>query len=132
MDSDRRATEKMETRTLANVALLKVEGRLDHVSAPAFEKELLPQADGCSGDDKKLVLDCSGLTFMSSAGLRVLMIAAKRCRKQNGKMVLAALQPTIKEIFRISRFDTVFDVFPSVREALQAISPAAAAAYEGD
>jgi hypothetical protein len=43
----------MEIRILANVALLKVEGRLDHVSAPGFEKELLPQADGCSGDEKR-------------------------------------------------------------------------------
>jgi anti-anti-sigma factor len=120
----------MEIRTLANVALVKVEGRLDHISSPAFESELLPQTEGCTGEEKKLVLDCSGLAYLSSAGLRVLMIAAKRCRKQSGTMVLAALQPTIQEIFRISRFDTVFEVFPSVRAALEAISPAAAAAYE--
>jgi anti-anti-sigma factor len=120
----------MEIRTLANVALVKVEGRLDHISSPAFESELLPQTEDCTGEEKKLVLDCSGLAYLSSAGLRVLMIAAKRCRKQSGTMVLAALQPTIQEIFRISRFDTVFEVFPSVRAALEAISPAAAAAYE--
>jgi anti-anti-sigma factor len=121
----------MEVQNLANVALVKVEGRIDHVSAPAFEGELLPHAEGCTGEEKKLLLDCSGLAYMSSAGLRVLMIAAKRCRKQNGQMVLAALQPTIQEIFRISRFDTVFEVFPSVRAALEAISPAAASAYSG-
>ena len=120
----------MEIKTLANVALVKVEGRIDHISTPVFESELLPQVEGCTGEEKKLLLDCSGLAYMSSAGLRVLMIAAKRCRQQNGKMVLAALQPTIQEIFRISRFDTVFEVFPSVRTALEAISPAAAAAYE--
>ena len=120
----------MEIRTLANVALVKVEGRLDHISSPAFESELLPQTERCTGEEKKLVLDCSGLAYLSSAGLRVLMIAAKRCRKQSGTMVLAALQPTIQEIFRISRFDTVFEVFPSVRAALEAISAAAAAAYE--
>ncbi|HEY7559829.1 MAG TPA: STAS domain-containing protein [Candidatus Binatia bacterium] len=120
----------MEIEALANVALVKVEGRIDHVSAPVFESQLLPQVEGCTGEKKKLLLDCSGLAYVSSAGLRVLMIAAKRCRRQNGKIVLAALQPTIQEIFRISRFDTVFEVFPSVREALAAISPAAAAAYE--
>jgi anti-anti-sigma factor len=120
----------MEIQSLANVALVKVEGRIDHISTPVFESELLPQVEGCTGEVKKLLLDCSGLVYMSSAGLRVLMIAAKRCRQQNGKMVLAALQPTIQEIFRISRFDTVFEVFPSVRAALEAISPAAAAAYE--
>jgi anti-anti-sigma factor len=87
---------------------------------------------GCTGEEKKLLLDCSELTFVSSAGLRVLMIAAKRCRQQQGKIVVAGLQPTILEIFRISRFDTVFEVFPSVPAALAAISPAAAAAYERD
>jgi anti-anti-sigma factor len=120
----------METRTFANVALLKVQGRIDHISAPAFESELLPEVAGCSGEEKKLLLDCSALTYLSSAGLRVLMIAAKRCRQQNGKIVLAALQPTIQEIFRISRFDAVFEVFSTVPEALVAISPAAAAAYD--
>jgi len=120
----------MEIQSLANVALVKVEGRIDHISTPLFESELLPQVEGCTSEEKKLLLDLSGLAYMSSAGLRVLMIAAKRCRQQNGKMVLAALQPTIQEIFRISRFDTVFEVFPSVRAALEAISPAAAAAYE--
>ena len=76
-----------------------------------------------------LLLDCGGLVYISSAGLAVLMTAAKRCRKQNGKMVLAGLQPMIQEIFQISRFDKVFEVFPTVRAALENISPAAASAY---
>ena len=49
--------------------------------------------------------------------------------KANGKMVLAGLQPMIQEIFQISRFDKVFEVFPTVRAALENISPAAASAY---
>jgi anti-sigma B factor antagonist/stage II sporulation protein AA (anti-sigma F factor antagonist) len=120
----------MEARSLANVTLVKVTGRLDHISTPAFERELLPKVQGCTGEEKKLLLDLSELVSISSAALRVLMIAAKRCRKQNGKFVLAALQPAIEEIFRIGRFDTVFEVFPSVQAALAAISPAAAAVYE--
>ena len=46
-------------------------------------------------------------------------------------MVLAGLQPMIQEIFQISRFDKVFEVFPTVRAALENISPAAASAYDG-
>ena len=123
----------MECRVteIADVALIQVEGRIDHTTAKAFEDTLSPHAAGCTGEEKKLLLDFSGVTFMSSAGLRVLMIAAKQCRKQGGKMVLAALQPMIQEVFQISRFDTVFEVFPTVRAALEAISPAAASAYDG-
>jgi anti-sigma B factor antagonist/stage II sporulation protein AA (anti-sigma F factor antagonist) len=117
-------------QTLANVVLIEVEGRIDHGTAPAFGSALLPHVDGCTGETKKLLLDLGAVNYMSSAGLRVVMIAAKGCRKQSGKMVLAALQPTIQEIFKIGRFDMVLDTFATVREALAAISPAALALYD--
>jgi len=117
-------------QTLANVVLIEVEGRIDHGTAPAFGSALLPHVEGCTGETKKLLLDLGAVNYMSSAGLRVVMIAAKGCRKQSGKMVLAALQPTIQEIFKIGRFDMVLDTFATVREALAAISPAALVLYD--
>jgi anti-sigma B factor antagonist len=119
-----------KTRNLANVVIIEVEGRIDHGTAPAFGSAVLPHIEGCSGEDKKLVVDLSKVTYMSSAGLRVLMIAAKGCRKQLGKIVLAALPPTIQEVFKIGRFDMVLETFPTVREALAVVSPAAAALYD--
>ena len=116
-------------QNLANVVLIEVEGRIDHGTAPAFGSALLPHVEGCTDENKKLLLDFGKVTYMSSAGLRVLMIAGKGCRKQGGKMVLAALQPTIQEIFKIGRFDMVLETFSTVRDALAAISPAAAALY---
>ena len=115
--------------TLANVVIIKVGGRIDHSTAPAFGSVLLPHVEGCSAEDKILVLDLGGVTYISSAGLRVLMIAAKGCRRQVGKIVLAALQPTVMEVFKIGRFDMVLETFSTVRAALAAISPAAAALY---
>ena len=117
-------------RNVANVVIIEVEGRVDHGTAPAFGSVLLPQVEGCSGEDKKLVIDMGKVTYMSSAGLRVLMIAAKGCRKQLGRIVLAALPPTIQEVFKIGRFDMVLETFPTVRDALAAVSPAAAALYD--
>jgi anti-anti-sigma factor len=118
-----------KVQNLANIVLLEVEGRIDHSTAPAFGSALLPQVEGCAGEDKKLLIDLSKVTYMSSAGLRVLMIAAKGCRKRSGKIVLAALQPSVQEVFKIGRFDMVLETFPTVRAALAAISPAAAAIY---
>ncbi len=86
---------------------MQVEGRIDHSTAPAFGSVLLPHVEGCVGDDKKLLVDLSKVNYMSSAGLRVLMIAAKGCRKQEGKVVLAGLQPSVREVFKIGRFDMV-------------------------
>ena len=118
-----------KAQKLANVVLIAIEGRIDHSTAPAFGSALLPHVDGCCGENKKLLLDLGQVSYMSSAGLRVLMIAAKGCRKQGGRMVLAALQPTIQEVFKIGRFDLVLEIFPTVGEALAAISPEAAALY---
>ena len=122
----------MECRAqeLANVILVQVTGRIDHTTAQAFENALLPLLDGCSGEDEKALLDLNGVVYMSSAGLRVLILAAKQCQKQNVEIVIAELQPLLQEVFRIGRLETVFKVFKTVREALEAISPAAALAYD--
>jgi anti-anti-sigma factor len=115
---------------IANVILVRVAGRIDHSTAQVFEDALLPLLDGCPGEGKKALLDLSGVVYMSSAGLRVLILAAKQCRKQYGEIVIAALQPLLQEVFRIGRLEMVFKVFKTVREGLAAISPAAASAYD--
>ena len=120
---------ELRIREISNVTLVQVEGRIDHTTAKDFENRLLPQVAGCAGETKKILVDFSAVNFISSAGLRVLMIAAKQCKKQNGKLVLAALQPIIQEVFQISRFDTVFEIFSTVKSAMETISPTAAAAY---
>jgi anti-sigma B factor antagonist/stage II sporulation protein AA (anti-sigma F factor antagonist) len=119
------------TQEFANVLVVRVHGRIDHTTAKAFENAFLPQLDGCIAAHKKVLFDLSEVPYMSSAGLRVLTVAAKQCRKQNSDIVVAALQPLLQEVFRISRFDTIFKMFQTVQEALEAISPAAASAYGG-
>jgi anti-sigma B factor antagonist/stage II sporulation protein AA (anti-sigma F factor antagonist) len=117
------------TQQLANVLLIRIAGRIDHTTAKAFEATLIPQLHGCTGEVKKVLLDVSGIVYMSSAGLRVLMLAAKQCQQQQGDIVIAALPPLLQEVFTISRFDRVFTIFPTVPAALEAISPAAASIY---
>jgi anti-anti-sigma factor len=76
-----------------------------------------------------VVLDFADVEYISSAGLRVLMIAAKQMRARDAKIAVAALQPMVAEIFAISRFDRVLEVFPSVRSALEQLSPPALEAF---
>jgi anti-sigma B factor antagonist/stage II sporulation protein AA (anti-sigma F factor antagonist) len=118
-----------QAQNLANVILLRVSGRIDYTTAKSFENALLPLLEDCSSEGKKMLLDLSGVVYMSSAGLRVLTIAAKQCRQQNGEIAVAALQPLLQEVFKIARLEMVFTVYKTVREALDAMSPAAAAAY---
>jgi anti-anti-sigma regulatory factor len=57
------------------------------------------------------------------------MLASREAKAQQARIFVAALQPMVEEIFEISHFNLVFQVFPTVREALAAVSPEAAAAY---
>ena len=105
-------------------------GRINHVSSDAFGETLRPHMERCSAAQDRLVLDLSRLEYISSAGLRVLMLARKQAQVQGGTLVVAALGPMLREIFEISRFSAVFDIYPSVRDALAAVSPPALAAYD--
>src|SRR5712691_9784267 len=85
---------ELQTQDIANVLLIRVEGRIDHTTAKHFQDLLLPQLNSCTGEAKKALLDLSGVHYMSSAGLRVLVLAARQCQQQQGEIVLAALDMT--------------------------------------
>ena len=104
-------------------------GRLDHGSADELERVLRPLAEASDDAAAGLVLDFGRVDYVSSVGLRVLMIAAKETRRRGARIAVVGLQPVVAEIFAISRFHSVLDVFDSLPTALTAISAAAAAAY---
>ena len=113
-----------------DTVVLSPTGRINHASSDGFSGALKPHLERCAEGKDRVVLDLSGLEYISSAGLRVLMLARKQAQSQGGTLVVAALGPMLREIFEISRFSAVFDVYPSVRDALAAISPAALAALD--
>jgi len=117
-------------KTYATARVLAPKGRLDHESCEAFQADLKPHAEACAREGTALVLDMSGLEYVSSAGLRCLMIAARETKGRAGRIVVAAMQPVVAEIFHISRFNLVLEVFPTVRDALTSVSPQAVAAFE--
>ena len=120
----------IQARTFANVIVLTPQGRIDHQSADAFGEALSPYMARCEGDSCKLVLDLSSVDYMSSVGLRALMVAAKQGRAQGGTLVISGLGETLREIFQISRFDRVFTVFEGSRDAVSEIAPEALDDYD--
>ena len=93
-------------------------GRIDQANAEVFKSALAPHLERCAKGQDRLVLDLSGLDYISSAGLRILMLAAKQSKAQGGKLLLACLQPLVQEIFEISRFTLVFEIAPTLPDAL--------------
>jgi len=113
-----------------DVVVVSAAGRIDYQNAEEFKGLLMPHVQRCGAGADQVLLDFSKLDYISSAGLRVLMIAAKDVRVRQGRLLAVSLQPVIKEIFEISRFTMIFEIFGSVREALAKISTAALAVYD--
>lgn len=96
--------------------VVAVSGRVDHSNAEALRAALQPALEG-----PVTVLDFSGLDYISSAGLRVLMLAAREARARKQALAICSLQPVVREIFAISRFDLVFPVHADLPAALRAL-----------
>jgi len=116
-------------RRFADALVIQVSGRLDQDTCDAFRGELVRHVEASARSGGAVVLDLSGLEYVSSAGLRCFMLASRQAKEQGGRIVVASLQPMVREIFEISHFNLVFQVFPTVAEALGAVSPPAAAEY---
>ena len=119
----------VSSRRYANADVLRVEGRLDQDTCVGFTTDLMKHVEASAHDGGAIVLDLAALEYISSAGLRCFMLASRKAKSQHGRIFVAALQPMVKEIFEISHFNLVFQVFPSVLEALGAVSNEAAAAF---
>lgn len=120
---------QLAPRSYADVTVAAPGGRIDHRSAAELEASLAPLLDAAIARRGALVLDFAEVEYISSVGLRVLMLAARRMREAQAPLALAALQTVVAEIFTISRFDKVLAVHPSVDAALAAVSAEALAAW---
>ena len=114
---------------VADVTVAVPVGRIDHSNAERLQRALAPIVEASAAAQTSVVLDFCGVDYICSMGLRVLLVAAKTLRAQHCRIAVASLQPVVDEIFSISRFDHVLEVFPSLKTALEAISPPALAAY---
>jgi len=121
---------ELAARRFPGVVVLSPAGRIGHDTAEAFRQALQPYLAACAAGEPALVLDMERVEYISSAGLRALLLAARQAKAQAGTLVVATLQPLVREVFEISRFTLLFRTFPSVREALAALSPEAVAAFE--
>jgi anti-anti-sigma factor len=98
-----------------DIVHLSLEGNMDTNSSPDAQEALMTAIDGGA---KKVLVDLEALDFISSAGLRVLLTAAKALGRQGGSMRICSLNETVDEVFEISGFSTIFNVFASREEAM--------------
>ncbi len=96
---------------IKDVNVVSIKGRLDVTTTSALEQVF---AKLFESEKVKVLVDCSQLEYISSAGLRVLLTAAKSAKKTEGNIALACLNDNVKQIFEISGFTSIFDIYSSV------------------
>jgi anti-anti-sigma factor len=96
--------------------IVGISGRLDTTNYTILEKRLSEMTD--NGQDKILV-DCTKMDYISSSGLRILLMILKKVNVMKGRFVLCGLQENIREIFEISGFTSIFEIHTNRDEALK-------------
>lgn len=102
---------------MTQASIVELTGRIDNATSATIEVSI---ASALDASPLALILDFSGVTFVSSIGLRVLLLTAKRCRKQNARLALHSVSPQIVELFALSGLKGFLPMYPSREAALAA------------
>jgi anti-anti-sigma factor len=112
---------------LGDAVVIAVSGRIDLSNSDSFKDSL---SDALSHAKAAVVVDMAKVDYISSAGLRSLMIVSKAGKTESKVLGIAGLQPLVLEIFTISRFNLVFPLFDTVHAAVEKLAPNSLAKLE--
>ena len=101
------------------VAVIALKGRLDSANAGELEKGM---ADLFTQPGQKAVVDMEKLDYISSAGLRVVLMLAKRARQTGGRLLLSCMAPSVREVFEISGFLKIIEVTSTTDAAVASLA----------
>ena len=113
MSNELQHAVSMERRD--GVTILRLSGRVDGTNAGGLAES---SAEHIDAGEAALLLDLGGLTYISSAGLRVLLLAARKMQARSGKALFCGLSEQIAQVFEVSGFNNVLSVYGSQDEAL--------------
>lgn len=102
-----------------NVCIISLNGRLDGTTMHVVEEQFLALI---SEQHQRFIFDLNELEYISSAGLRVMLLAVKKTRAIEGKIALFGMNSNVNDVFEISGFSTIFPMLASREEALQFVS----------
>jgi anti-sigma B factor antagonist len=101
------------------VLVVKLTGRLDGISSKTFNDKM---AEPDYSAAAKVVLDCAGLNYISSEGLRAMLMAAKNAKSKNGALTLCSVSPAVNEVMVISGFGAMLGVHENEAAAVKALN----------
>ena len=102
----------------AGAVVLALSGKFDATTAKPFEEKIIGVIN--SGT-QRLVVDLSQLEYISSSGLRVFLLAAKRLQSTDGKIVLCSMKDHVRQVFDLAGFSSILAIYGSRDEAIQGL-----------
>ena len=99
-----------------DILILRMSGRLDAVSSPTAERKVF---DYVNHGQHKLLLDFSGIDYLSSAGMRMLLSVTKKLKTLSGKLVLCSVTINVMDILKMSGFDHVLEITQTEEDGLR-------------
>lgn len=105
----------LTSEKIGEVLVVSTAGQINSANAAALESELLALVEQ---GEHRWVLDMGRLDYISSAGLRVMLLLAKRLKQKSGRLVLCSMQPHVHEVFDISGFLSILTVVDTRAAAL--------------
>jgi anti-sigma B factor antagonist len=106
---------EITTAARGDVTVVSVAGRIDTVAAPMLEQAINHTIEGGT---RKILLDFSAVSYISSGGLRVLLATAKKMKNPGDRYGLCCLSADVHKIIRLAGFTSIFSIYPSEGEAL--------------
>ena len=106
---------EITTTNRDNATILSIAGRIDTATAPALEQAINGEIER---QHRKIVLDFSAVSYISSGGLRVLLSTAKKLKNPGDKFALCSLSPEVMKILKLAGFTSIFSISPTEGEAL--------------
>ncbi|QTH40313.1 STAS domain-containing protein [Cohnella sp. LGH] len=97
-------------------AIMSIEGRLDGQHAQTAESSFLALA---GEGNTRFIFDFSAMQYISSAGLRVVLVAAKKVRSLQGRLICASMNDQVRDVFEMSGFLSILETADSTEEALE-------------
>ena len=110
---------EITAETESGTVIARASGRIDSSNSREFHSNLEAVV---AADDPALVLNFEDVSYISSAGMRVILITAKSLQKTGVRFALCSMNDSIREVFKISGFDKIIPIHQSQSDALTAVS----------
>ncbi len=108
---------KLTTTTKDEITIIRIEGQLDGNTSTDAQNQIIPMLN----ENSRIVIDMGGCEYVSSSGLRVLMMIGKHLTKLGGKGVLARLSDEVNDVMEMTGFSNIFSNYPQLDDAIAAV-----------